>query len=91
MSAPKRFGQMLVYENESDRDRPATTSGGSPVDQWDEGALTYVMSTGRLEVWNGTGWVNVTTGPNFAVLDAGDPDPQAGDFLPDTLVFRKLV
>lgn len=81
---------MQVFAEEADRDRPATKNGW-PVDQWEPGALSYIEATGRVEVWNGSEWLNVSTGPNYAVLEAGDPDPSPGDHLPDTLVFRKTV
>ena len=90
MTAPTRYGQYLVFATPEDRDRPATRNSFE-VDQWEPGALTYIESTDTFEKYDGTDWVNITTGPNFAVLEAGAPDPQAGDHLPNTLVFRKLV
>lgn len=90
MGNPTRFGQMLVFATATDRDRPLTQNGFE-VDQWDQGALTYLEDTERVEIWTGTEWKNVSTGPNYAVLEAGSPDPQPGDHLPDTLVFRKVV
>lgn len=90
MGAPVRFGEMQVFATEADRDRPLTTSNGFQVDQMEPGALSYIEDTGRVEVWNGSEWLNVSTGPNYAILESTDPDPSPGDHLPDTLVFRKL-
>ena len=87
--APVRGGQMQVFANEADRNR-GLTRNGFPLTQWEQGDLSYVEATKRVEVWTGTEWTNVSTGPNYAVLEAGEPDPQPGDFLPGTLVFRKL-
>lgn len=74
MASPVRnLDSIPIFAAPEDRDRPETDEYGAPVAGWQDGDMSYVISTRTLEVWEDGQWNLTGVGSGGSVPIQGWP------------------